>query len=708
MALVIKAKTSRNIWIAWPAAGAPLCLNEADDGYVQNLLLRSQLGAVGGSIPPTGATDTVSAPEYFIQWSQLHSGIDFDSTFRSPSSLPGKPNLPIPSFTELLSPLGKGVCPQTIQQVKLQLQAMSRTLMLLSGQTFDATLQDMLEAFTAKVGEILSADRATVFLADTARQELWSTVPSLNAPHHPVEVCLPWEQGIAGEVARTRQTVNVPFDFYEDPRSEAAKRLEAKTGYRTYTLLALPVINNRGELLAVVELLNKCCSAPPIGSTLAQRIDPAGFGVADEATFAEFSDVFQLMLECSRAFYLAARRQKAATVLSKATQALNHSDVTLNSTLEWVIREAQHLLDADRSTVWLFDRDRRSLWTKIPLEGERAETIRVSVGQGYVGKVAALGTVLNVPFDLYQDPDCETARAIDQLSGYRTYSLLCMPVFDSEGRLIAVTQLLNKHRGGNAKPAPTAPSGPIPDCFRASFGQEDEFHMLAFNIHAGIAIERALLYESLEAKVAERTQELQLKNQQLQQEIHDRILAQEELKEVNQQLATMARIDALTQISNRREFDQHIETEWRRMRRLEAPLSLILCDIDFFKRYNDRYGHPAGDDCLRQVAAAMGGEIKRSGDLLARYGGEEFAIILPNTKAEGALHVAETLRKRILSLAVPHEDSAVHTVVTLSLGAVTCIPKPPHTYQELIQQTDEALYQAKQQGRNRTVVWIAF
>lgn len=594
---------------------------------------------------------------------------------------------------------------------------MNQTLSMLEGQPFEVILHNMLEAFTVKVGEILNADRTAVFLADNARQELWSIVASTHAPHTPIEIRLPWSQGIAGEVARRRQAVNVAYDFYEDPRSRAAKTLEATTGYRTYTLLALPVLDKQGDLLAVVELLNKCRPQSSPALSLFQRIDPRGFGLQDEATFAEFAEVFQLILESSRAFYLAARRQKAATVLSKATQALNHSGLTLDSTLKWVTKEAKALLNTDRSTVWLVDRDRQRLWTQLPTaEGEEAE-IHLPLGQGYMGQVADTGNVLNIPCDLYQQPDAWTTRGIDEVVGYRTYSLLCMPVFDSAGQLIAITQLSNKYRLGTTKTTATplvgnptvatlSPETPdLPECFQASFSNDDEFYMLAFNIHAGVAIERALLYRSLEAKVVERTQELQRKNRQLEREIEDRIKAEAALNAINCQLDQIARVDALTKVANRRQFDQHIEAEWRRMRRSQAPISVILCDIDFFKRYNDRYGHPAGDDCLRQVAAALTQEVKRPGDLLARYGGEEFVVVLPNTQVEGALHVAETLRQQVLHLAVPHETSPIHSVVTLSLGVATDIPSPPETVQGLIQQADAALYQAKNQGRNRTVVW---
>ena len=647
-----------------------------------------------------------STPQNLVSWPQLASNLSYDSM--ASSNLPSfeSSNFSIGSFTEILAPLNQGTYQEVIGQVKEQLELMNQTLAMLEGQTFDAILQDILKACAFKVGEMLNADRTTVFLADKERQELWSTVAKTEEPNSRFEIRLPWNQGIAGQVARTRQSVNVPFDFYEDPRSQAAKKLDAQTGYRTYMLLALPLLDSKGDLIAVIELINKCRSEAVSDLPLSERIDLDGFGAKDEAAFAEIADVFRLILESSKAFYLASRRQKATTALVKATQALNHTDSKLDNTLQRVMKEAQNLLDADRSTVWILDHDHSSLWAKIPFMNGRLEEVRLPVGEGYVGRVAETGLPLNIPCDLYRRSDSEVAQRTDQRSGYRTYSLLCIPVFNTAGKLIAVTQLVNKYRPGSPKsPVTIDPEKQrIPDCFQASFNQDDEFFMLAFNIHAGVAIERALMYDSLEAKVIDRTQELELKNQQLQYEIAERIQAQQELSELNQKLAKIARIDSLTQVSNRRNFDEQIDVEWRRMRRMQAPLSLILCDIDFFKRYNDLYGHPAGDECLKKVATAMLKNIRRSGDLLARYGGEEFVAILPDTDAKGSFFVAESMRQAILDLALPHEGSEISNFLTLSLGVITCIPNSAYTQHDLIQNADQALYRAKKQGRNCVVV----
>ncbi|MBR8838976.1 MAG: diguanylate cyclase [Stigonema ocellatum SAG 48.90 = DSM 106950] len=175
------------------------------------------------------------------------------------------------------------------------------------------------------------------------------------------------------------------------------------------------------------------------------------------------------------------------------------------------------------------------------------------------------------------------------------------------------------------------------------------------------------------------------------------------LKAANLQLERLAAIDSLTGIPNRRKFDAHFHLEWRRMAREQLPLSLILCDIDHFKSYNDTYGHLAGDFCLQQVAQAISRSIKRPADLAARYGGEEFAIILPNTHVDGALQVAEATRNEVQNLKIAHAQSAVHNYVTISAGVVSVVPQNKLDPSSLITVADQALYEAKKQGKNRSI-----
>ncbi len=174
-----------------------------------------------------------------------------------------------------------------------------------------------------------------------------------------------------------------------------------------------------------------------------------------------------------------------------------------------------------------------------------------------------------------------------------------------------------------------------------------------------------------------------------------------ELQAANQKLELIANLDGLTQIANRRRFDDYLAMEWQRHYRERQPLALILIDIDYFKNYNDYYGHQMGDHCLIQVAQTLVSLAQRATDLMARYGGEEFAVILPNTNTAEALMVAESMRKAIAALQIPHSKSDISQYVTISLGIVSLIPSSDNTLSDLIQQADQALYTAKNQGRDR-------
>jgi diguanylate cyclase (GGDEF)-like protein len=193
-----------------------------------------------------------------------------------------------------------------------------------------------------------------------------------------------------------------------------------------------------------------------------------------------------------------------------------------------------------------------------------------------------------------------------------------------------------------------------------------------------------------------------------------RVRTQLALKHRTDELRRLNNLDGLTLIANRRAFDEALAMEWRRSLRNQAPLSLLMLDIDHFKAFNDTYGHLKGDDCLRQVAQALHHGLKRAGDFVARYGGEEFTVILPNTGVEQAHILAQQLCDAVRNRAIPHAGSLTAEVVTVSIGHASLCQEntgecrvfspmcPDHASPDaLIEMADQALYQAKQQGRNR-------
>jgi len=211
------------------------------------------------------------------------------------------------------------------------------------------------------------------------------------------------------------------------------------------------------------------------------------------------------------------------------------------------------------------------------------------------------------------------------------------------------------------------------ECKSPRYWQEDDMQLLMeLATQAAIAIHQGELYEQLEAS--------------------------------NIKLQQLSSLDALTQVGNRYLFDATLEREWQRLQRGNEQLALLLCDVDFFKGFNDNYGHPAGDRCLKQIAQAMTKVTKRPSDLVARYGGEEFAIILPQTSLEGAIFVAEALQAQVAALAIPHNESNTGHV-TLSIGIAVCSPDRQINPYALVKAADLVLYEAKAGGRNQWRVY---
>lgn len=223
---------------------------------------------------------------------------------------------------------------------------------------------------------------------------------------------------------------------------------------------------------------------------------------------------------------------------------------------------------------------------------------------------------------------------------------------------------------------------------------EDALQVFVLTMGSTVAFTLASLYK---LEHDERAQYL-LRSRQL--------LLVDELGSANERLDRLSRTDALTALANRRGFEETLAGCWESARETGANLSLLMLDIDYFKRYNDHYGHPGGDQCLRRVASAIRAALRYPNDFAARYGGEEFAVILPRTDETMALGVAERVRQAVLGIDLLHDKSEVAKIVTVSIGVHTArADTPGMTLESFVSATDQALYRAKTQGRNRVVPW---
>jgi diguanylate cyclase (GGDEF)-like protein len=276
------------------------------------------------------------------------------------------------------------------------------------------------------------------------------------------------------------------------------------------------------------------------------------------------------------------------------------------------------------------------------------------IGSGVVGEVAATARAVLID-DARSHPNFVETQT-------NTLSELCVPIVH-RGEVVGILNAESARLAAFSDQLPLAEA-------------------IALQISGAISIAR------LFARLSEASQALEDANRRL--------------FEANRALERLSLLDGLTGLANRRHFDTALDLEWRRLTRSGEPLSLLLVDIDHFKQYNDQLGHPAGDDCLRRVAEALPEVVQRAGDVVARYGGEEFAVVLPGSTAEEALLIAERLRQRIESLALPHPRPG--EVVTASVGVGTVIPRSEPDRSRLLQSTDRALYRAKAAGRNRVEV----
>ena len=397
---------------------------------------------------------------------------------------------------ESFSLSGKNIFREENQEREILNLILSSLDNIIDARVLDAVINERLQKITLKIGELLKADRATIFLFDEEQNELWEIVAK-DENGKSLESRSPATVGIPGEVATFKKAVNIPYDFYDDPGSVNAKKIDERTGYRTYSLLAMPLLNEEtGKLIAVVQLINKLKPNHQDYGTLDEQIDKVGFTQADEQIFREFAPSIRLILESSQSFYAAIQRQRAATALMNAVNALSQSSLDLDDTLKLVMDRAQELMQPDRSILWVLDEDKDELWTKIPI-WDNLKELRIPRTAGLAGIVAQSGEPLLIPFDVYDDPRAAIYKETDKKIAYRTCSILCMPVFNADHKLIGVTQLTNKKRKGEYPPYNPEDWPQIPERWKASFNRNDLEFMKAFNIQAGVALQNAILFSEV-------------------------------------------------------------------------------------------------------------------------------------------------------------------------------------------------------------------
>jgi diguanylate cyclase (GGDEF)-like protein len=334
--------------------------------------------------------------------------------------------------------------------------------------------------------------------------------------------------------------------------------------------------------------------------------------------------------------------------------------VGIKEIIEFVISEAQKLIGGTNISVMLMNEETKKLEIIAARGQENNQKTVMEAGVGIAGHVLASGQA-EIVNDVDSDPRYIPGE--NQIN-----SLLCAPLITPNGTLGVINI-------SNANPT--------------HYTAQDLKRFKALAAPAAVAIENARLYEQLKEY-----------SRNLEQQVAQRTA---ELEKANQELQRLASLDGLTQVGNRRRFDEYLMDNWQRLINEIAPMSLIMCDVDCFKSYNDSYGHLMGDDCLQRIAKAITCAVKHPAYLVARYGGEEFAIVLPNTSARGGMYIAETIKIEIEWLKIPHICSSVSKYVTVSLGVSSTIPSEQNSPQDLIAAADRALYEAKNQGRDRIV-----
>ncbi|MBE9126647.1 MULTISPECIES: GAF domain-containing protein [unclassified Coleofasciculus] len=361
-------------------------------------------------------------------------------------------------------------------------------------QDLDVILTEILKEIAQGFKRIIGTDRTTIFLLD--QQNLECCLIFCSDSPHLIEMRIPVQPGL-DQVASLEKIVGKPFDVYKLSPASCKKYLKSSTSYITYNLLALPISNSQGYSIAFVQFLNKLNPETNSEYLLSKRVDLNGFTQQDEKRFAKAVASMRKTIERCQSLYTEIKKQRAVVAFIKAIHAISQGGLDLDATLTLVVDETKELMNAALTRLWLIDRERNQLCTKILIADGSFQELHLSIGVGFVGQVAKSGKPINVPFDFYIHPDSDRMKQWDRQNHYRTCSLLCLPVFSPGGELLGVIELVNKKKQGHF-PDYDPDNWPVPpEGFKASFSQADQQLMGAFSLQVGIALQNAKLFTTL-------------------------------------------------------------------------------------------------------------------------------------------------------------------------------------------------------------------
>ncbi|KYC37034.1 hypothetical protein WA1_46165 [Scytonema hofmannii PCC 7110] len=515
------------------------------------------------------------------------------------------------------------------------------------------SIEEVLNTAVAEVRQLLQADRALVYqvmddgTGTVIGEAVAKDIPMITGQPLPEEI-FPRDNYLLYYEGRVKSITDIERDEMAPCLAETLKQLGVRSK------IVIPIL---GQAKLWGLLIAHQCQAPrywqqweadllsQISGQLAIAIHQADLYRQIQTDLAERQQTELALRRALEREQQAIHRERLIGVIAQNIRQFLHLDSILTTTVE----EVRQFLQIDRVVIYQFDSD----WYGTVIAESISDPSFSILGQSiqdpcfqktishsyFQGRIHAVNDILKANLD-----PCY----VNLLKMLQVRAILVVPIIIHQN----LWGLLIAHH-----------------CSMPYHWQQATWHLLRqLSTQLAIAIQQSELYQQLER--------------------------------ANQELQRLATLDGLTQIANRRSFDEFLDREWQRSKREQSPISLLLCDIDHFKLYNDYYGHQAGDRCLQQFAQTLDTVVKRPTDLVARYGGEEFAILLPSTDTVGAVQIAEQIQQAVAQLQIPHVRSYVSQCITVSIGIACLSPTPELLPEDVIAIADRALYQAKANGRN--------